>query len=665
MNWEAELLDLYEKNKSEAGIVHYKEYKVKDKIEKYPYVLIPIFHTTVTAQIEVEIDEDGNFLSARTVDEGDKLTIIPITEKSGSRTAGKEPHPLCDNLQYLAGDYLQYINNDGKETEECFSQYIKLLEKWHFSKYTHKKVDAIYSYLTKKSLMKDLIQNDVLKLDEKGFVDSTIKIQNASQTKAFVRFVIRQNITDQITEDKCWVDRSLHKAYIEYYLSKQNSKEIDYLTGLIEQPSYLQPKKIRNEGDGAKLISSNDETNYTFRGRFTSKEQAFVIGSETSQKVHNALKWIIRKQGRTYDTLTVVAWESDMLKMPLWDRDTENLITESAADDMEEDLLQLTDDFAEQYQAEQFVEYDLNDVTAGQFYRALEGYRKKVKHTSRMILMAFDAATSGRLALMEYKSMDSARYLDNIEKWHRQCGWLQKKVKDKNTIEYYGVPGIRDIADILYGIESNGNLTIVDKNSKKLYAEISKRLIPCIWDGQRLPYDLMQKSIEKASSPQIYEKRYNWERVLALACSFVKKYRFDRYKEEWNMTVDQKCFDRSYLYGRLLAVADRIEYVTYDWENNLRRITNAKRYMSTFAQRPFTTWKVIEESIQPYLSKMASAQKNYYEEKLEDICGKFSVAEFENNAKLDGLYLLGFHHESLDLHENKKVEKKTNDMEEK
>ncbi len=37
------------------------------------------------------------------------MTIIPVTEKSGSRTAGKEPHPLCDNLRYLAGDYKNTI----------------------------------------------------------------------------------------------------------------------------------------------------------------------------------------------------------------------------------------------------------------------------------------------------------------------------------------------------------------------------------------------------------------------------------------------------------------------------------------------------------------------------------------------------------------------------
>ena len=61
-------------------------------------------------------------------------------------------------------------------------------------------------------------------------------------------------------------------------VSMGGKEELDYLTGERQTVSYLHSKKIRNEGDGAKLISSNDEANYTFRGRFSTKEQAFAIG---------------------------------------------------------------------------------------------------------------------------------------------------------------------------------------------------------------------------------------------------------------------------------------------------------------------------------------------------------------------------------------------------
>ena len=105
MSWVNELIDLYEKNEDQIGVI--------EERNGIPYVLLPPFHTTVTAQITVTIDQDGNFLNAESVDPSRKLTIIPVTEKSGSRTAGKEPHPLCDNLRYLAGDYVKYYKDDG------------------------------------------------------------------------------------------------------------------------------------------------------------------------------------------------------------------------------------------------------------------------------------------------------------------------------------------------------------------------------------------------------------------------------------------------------------------------------------------------------------------------------------------------------------------------
>ena len=136
---------------------------------------------------------------------------------------------------------------------------------------------------------------------------------------------------------------------------------------------------------------------------------------------------------------------------------------------------------------------------------------------------------------------------------------------------------------------------------------------------------------------------------MTLACSLVKKYKKqENEQEEWNVALDKKEKDRSYLYGRLLAVADRIEYRTYD-EGDKARITNAKRYMSTFSQRPFETWKVIEESIQPYTNKLGIAERRFYENLLNDIYDLFEKETFSDNSRLDGLYLLGFHSQSYDL----------------
>ena len=591
MSWINELIDLYEKNSDKIGVIEYRR--------DIPYVLLPPFHTTVTAQITVTIDQDGNFVRAEQVDQNDKLTIIPVTEKSGSRTAGKEPHPLCDNLRYLAGDYKKYYKDDGV----CSELYISQLEKWVESDYCHEKV------------------------------------------KAFVRFIIRSfdEKLYQETPDECWKDRALQECYIEYVRSQEKEKGLCYLTGNMESISYLHSKKIRNEGDGAKLISANDSQNFTYRGRFTSKEEAFAVGNETSQKAHNALKWIIRKQGTFFDTMTIVTWESNQLSMPKWERDTEAIVSEYER----EYVGNAEDDWEDDWSTEEIVS-DGNPITTDKFYKALRGYGKKIDNTSNMILLAFDAATPGRLALIENQELNSVRYLKNIEKWHNDCNWIHTKWKDGERIQFAGMIGVKDIADILYGIENKGTVSIVDANGKKLYAQVAQRLLPCIWNGTRVPYDYVMLAVSKASNPLAYKERRNWERVLTLACSFVKKDKKDRYKEEWNVALDKKETDRNYLYGRLLAVADRIEYLTYDEKDN-GRVTNAKRYMSTFSQRPYETWKVIEENIRPYLNKLDIAKRTFYENLLHEIDELFDKSTFTDNSRLEGLYLLGFHNQAYDL----------------
>lgn len=643
MNWIEELCDLYEKNREIAGAVKYKSYQTKSGEEKTPLILLPIFHTTVTAQITVTIDEKGEFLGAAPVDNEDKLTIIPVTDKSLARTANPEPHPLCDNLKYLAGDYMQYCKGKKeKDFSGYYSAYMENLQDWHQSPFTHDKVDAVYFYLKKGTLIRDLIDQNVLHSDEDGKITDKEKIQNISQTDSFVRFRIMstlkgdENLLADTTgkfRSECWLDQTLQQSYIEYYRSRQDAKGLCYLSGEMTAISYLHPKKIRHEGDGTKLISSNDEQNYTFRGRFKDKNEAFSIGYEASQKAHNALKWIVRKQGYKWDELYIVIWESDLKPLPDIYADTD-----SVCDNAE-------DAWGDEEETQEPAPYLGTDMRGAQrFSMAMRGYGK-IKHGSRTILMSLDAATTGRLAMTEYKSMDTSRYIANIEYWHKSCEWLHIKLKDRKYHTYLGMAGVKDIAEILYGVERNGALTLDGKT--RLYAQVVQRILPCISERKQVPQDMVNLAFRKASSPVSYESRYNWERVVSVACSFIKKQRKEQYEEEWNVAVDQECSNRNYLYGRLLAIADRIEYRTYEKEEG--RTTNAKRYMTAFSQRPFSTWKNLEEKLQPYLQRLKPGERMKYMHMLDEIADKFNVENFVGDEPLNGLYLLGFHSQSCDL----------------
>ena len=638
MNWIANLCDLYDKHAHMAGVM----------MPDQP-ILLPLYHTTVTAQITVTINQEGEFLYAETVPEEDKLTIIPVTEKSASRAGTTiAPHPLCDNLKYIAGDYNILVED--KDYSQNYKMYIDQLEDWASSPYTHKKIQAIYQYQKKGTLMSDLSAYGVLKLNEAGRISEQQKIQGIDAKKSFVRFRVEADdlLPEELLEDEygeyfaeCWKDRTLQKNFIAYCESKLQKIDLSYLSGLRMPITYLQPQKIRHEGDQAKLISSNDDQNYTYRGRFRDKEEAYAIGYEDSQKMHNALKWIIRKQGSNLGGLCIVTWESDLHQLPEWKNSSEQICE------------QAKQDFKDIWDEEDENGDTTGEVDAARFRKSIQGYQRNLSHSSITMILAFDAATTGRLAMMECKEYQSSRYLEGLERWYRNCEWRHLKLsKERGRYHYTGMVGIRDAAELLYGTEQNGYFSM--KGKEERYKEVAKRWLPCILDGKAIPEDMVQLAIHRASSPVSFKSRALWEQILGLACSMIKQHYKIKSKEDWTMALDETCERRDYLYGRLLALADRIEYRTYDKEDG--RETNAKRYMCAFSQRPFRTWKVIEEKLEPYMLRLKPTERLFYQKIMNEIHSKFTVEDYENDTALNGLYLLGFHNQAYALQKKKENE---------
>ena len=108
------------------------------------------------------------------------------------------------------------------------------------------------------------------------------------------------------------------------------------------------------------------------------------------------------------------------------------------------------------------------------------------------------------------------------------------------------------------------------------------------------------------------------------------------------MALDETKTDRSYLFGRLVAVADQMERRTFSPEEKGRRTTNAMRYMEIFSSRPFSTWDTIRKKLLPYQEKMEMYGGK--ERKLIDkVVSMFNEEDFLSNRPLDGRFLLGYH----------------------
>ena len=67
--------------------------------------------------------------------------------------------------------------------------------------------------------------------------------------------------------------------------------------------------------------------------------------------------------------------------------------------------------------------------------------------------------------------------------------------------------------------------------------------------------------------------------------------------------LKKKESSRDYLYGRLLAVADQIESTALHLAKETRG-TTASRLMQRFSDRPYSTWKNIEEALKPYKDRI-------------------------------------------------------------
>ena len=604
--------------------------------------LLKIAHSTQKAHLEVQLSKDGKVIAVSFLPVKDSDTVIPVTEESASRSSGAAPHPLFDKIKYLAGDYEFYT---GERNEEHHQKYMENLKKWCDSGYGDYKIEVLYKYLQENRLIHDLIERGIFSLDEKQHL--TKKWENASekltvgdQKDAFIRF--------QVDAVNLWEDTKLQENYIHYYLS--NGGEIGFcqVTGREERLCVNHPSKIRNSGDKAKMISSNDKTNFTYRGRFHDVGEAYTISYEASQKVHNALKWLIERQGVKVGDKEFVLWGVKSENVPSILESTEGV---ASAYEEEEDI------FAAFYGEEEDKTVSIQEDVAERFNRAIRGYHGNVRADSHFVLLGVDAATTGRLSVIfsrEYFGADGNELIEQIEQWHRDCAWNVSSYNKKlqKRVYFTGAPSPYEIALCTYGREQGNSI----KGTDKVIANAVERILPCIVDGKRVPVDIMREVVHRAQHPQNYKSKTLWQQVLSVACALTRKHLIEKGEECLVMkspeSLDAKC-------GRMLAIADAIEAWVLR-EEKIDRTTTAMRYYTKFCENPCDTWVIIQKNLKPYEMKLRGRARNL-QTLLGEISATISEEEFQQKRNLDGTFCLGFDSQRYEIIEEAKRIKKEND----
>lgn len=597
-------------------------------------ILLPVSHSTFQAQIEVTLDQNGTFYDAKKLEKGsDTDTIIPVTEDSAARSSGIAPHPLCDKLCYVAGDYASYT---GEAKEAYYEAYIARLEKWVKSNDTHPMVQAVYRYLVRKTLIRDLAKKGVLELDNGRLTDQH-KIQGFGQTGANVRFRVLGCMPQEV-----WKNRKLYQTYISYCRHNAGETKLCYVSGQLEACSDKHPSKIRNSGDKAKLISGNDETGFTYRGRFAKKEQAVTVGYDTSQKAHNALRWLIEKQGYTRDESAIVCWMANR-DMPVPDpmKDSvnayRNVIDESAFDFDEADIQEDSD-----------VKPDTGKHFAVQFRNAVNGYVGKIKTDDKIAIIALEAATTGRLSVVYYDEMGGRQYMDAVLNWQRHCSWRRSiktgKTKDEQKwVTCECTPSPRDMALAAFGVQQSEWL----KADEKRIRSAVKRLLYCITrKGIPIPADFIKAALQRASMPQTMSGFIWYNDVLCVVCAMIR-YNYELGGKAMKHFLIDNGTDRNVLFGRLLAVFDYMEQrAMFEYGDGKKgmdqRMTNAKRYWNAYSSRPARTSKTIRQNLIAYERRLKPYELRKFEEWMEEIMTPLAGNGFDNTA-LSEQYLPGYY----------------------
>jgi len=249
------------------------------------------------------------------------------------------------------------------------------------------------------------------------------------------------------------------------------------------------------------------------------------------------------------------------------------------------------------------------------------------------VVLALDSATPGRMAIAYYRELKASEFLERLQSWHEHTAWLQNMGKDRRFI---GAPSPGDIAEAAFGRR-------VDEKLKKATVE---RLLPCIVDGRAIPRDLVRACAQKAANPAGME-RWEWERCLGIACSLVRGSvrRNSLTKENYSMSLEESRNSRDYLFGRLLAIAEKLESSALFLAKE-GRDTTAERLMQRFADHPASTWRTIELALRPYMQRLQSSRPGYlYNLKglLDDVISRFKDDDFTRAGRLDPEFLLGYH----------------------
>ena len=623
-------------------------------------VLLPVYHSNITAAknnnvLKVTLDENGDLLSAGFVGAGE-VHIFPVTEASAARSGKKPaPHPLEDKMQYCISEiadadkfnvymkefnsFYGYVNNEEVKT---FLTAIK-----HFLS-NAQNYDMLLSKLPLRYIKK-------AGKGEKG--KGAGEIQYTNEKGAAVQYDFKNtflSFTVKCQDNKYLKVNTFHGLHNEFIRYTDETSIANCNQGICNISGNREAITYKHRGlmGNAKVVSVSNNKE-TYFGRFNEGSDIIKIGRKSSEKIHLMLKFLLENRNSNIHlagSLFLANWFSGDIQNSIgFD------ISKTEFDDYMDDEMQTPVS-------------EKNREIGKLFIKGSE----KLNPFDKYYVMLVDKSSNGRISLKYYNEMQNSQLKENLEAWQDKYIWEKKNFK--KNLYYPWVPTLKKILLAAYGIEKEGKLITRDKVKKENKEGFSKaqfqKLVIALLEGRSVPSNIKNALAQNIRNRQRYDK--TWNDVLTVSLAILSEG-----KKEDNEMREKDCQTRSYLYGRLLSVYDKLENDVL-WDKNKKqglgkssaiRATNAERYWNAFVNKPYTMMETLERSTRYCVEYMKSNGLGGFfktmDEAKDEILKLLDTEENRKkiNAQLDSDFIFGYYAQKKEFFTKKEKEVKEEDNE--
>lgn len=557
-------------------------------LEDKSSLILPIYHNSMKSNgkniVEIKINKKSELVDAKFLEDGD-IVIFPVTEDSVARSSGIAPHPLFDNF-----DYVMQENTNKSEA------YISQQEAW-LNYDEDEFVKIIHNYIIKEKVFEDILSKlfkeyKILKDKNVEFVDKSdkkAKKVTIDFSKVFLTFAVENY--DGKKDLSLSENKNLQEKFIKFtkdiFARDKETEEI--ICNISGEKDFLCLKHKPLIGS-ARLISQITANNENFLGRFDKPDETIKIGKESSQKIIQMAKSLL-------DGDNTARWLGEFTYALSWfSDDIQNKTDLDPTKKIEIiDLGPLFDIAGEDLpQGNRNEGRKISDETSESIVKSFTSGKVLFSNESKYYMAIIDKVSNGRVAVKYFREMDSSRLKENLVSWQNKYHWY-RFTKEKGKTNY--TPSPLMLIQTAYGVEREKGLEVA---KKKFVTDQYKNILASIIEGRDMPKNIIQALEINIRNRLNYDKF--WLQVKLCALSVLRE------KEgiKSNM-LDKKEIDRSYLFGRLLAIYEKTEAFTYNKDDE--RITNAEKLWSSYLNKPATMSMRLSDLIKPYDFKLHANEK--------------------------------------------------------